>query len=134
MQPPSYPARSTPFALSRSQARLSDVVKGGPSHPAARMYSPDTCSTQFELSSASGLVLPRTGRRCIGRGHLDGHSDRACDDDSSESRRWTGGTHVLRGRPPPCRRQLADTEHQNRFFVEAVRFSYSHLSWGDERI
>jgi len=94
------------------------------------------------------VILLRMGRRCIGRGRLDGHSDRACDDDACESHSRSScpasagrrtRTHVtLRGRPLPSSRQVARQDghrhREDRFLVEAVQFSYFHLSWSDERI
>jgi hypothetical protein len=74
-------------ALSRQQARRLDVVEGVPSHPSpvARMHSQNACQSP-SASGRRSLVLPRTGRRCIGRGRLDGHSDRECGNNSCESR------------------------------------------------
>src|SRR6266702_2551235 len=51
-------------------------------------------SSSHYWQAAGRTVLPRAGRRCAGLGGLDGHFDRACEDDSCESRsRWSTDTH-----------------------------------------
>jgi hypothetical protein len=85
--PPVHRPTSISCAFSRKQPRQREVIEG-----MATCFS--NAFTKWHVFEAvdslliEGLVvLLRAGRRCIRRGRLGGHSDRAWDDGSRESRR-----------------------------------------------
>ena len=104
------------------------------------MHYPNACSTQFDSPSASGKTCSPT-THASGAGVLTAilieHATMTAlgliDGLGAQKDRTQGyGVDRFHSSLPDAPRRTKYTECQDGFLVEAVRFSYSHLSWNDE--